>query len=706
MARKSRKALDDEILSRIDKRALDWFTYYSKNNNLFRQIMKFIYEEDGQWTTPERDEYQKDGRTMLTFNMIPRYITNLAAEFGRNVPDVEVRSEHFKEVDQTQIDVATNLLRNISFDSRNDIVYQTAAQNAWTGGYGAFRIIVERERAGSFNFVVRYRPIYDPTTCFWDPMARLVDKSDGNYAGIAFPMSKSEFKNKYPGIPIPSATPLINEQQEFVWVTDEQLTIVDYWERVPVQRKFALLSDNSVVDGDEAEAIVRKRNREINALKKEFPNSQVEPLTIEKIEMHDDFKIMFYRAIKDKILESSEWDGRFLPIIFMGGQIKWVNGKERTYGLVHWMRDAQRAYNYARNEYLYRLKLTRYEKFLVTKENIANNEEAWQNVYKAKSALIYKRGSNGEIPIHLPPASIGADLQAEMSRSLSDLQLIPGRFEANFGAQGNEVSGIAIATRQTGGNLNVQEFFDNATKAIESGARATMDLLPKVYDTTRNVTVTLRDQAQKVIPINSNAQNRLEELFFDVKVSMGSSFAIQQTENVQKLLELVKVNPQLANLVSDIIVKNLDIQHGPQLVERIQRWSIPTIAASEGSQDPIVQKQAQEAQNNPTQQLAQQEAQIQLQKGQLELQTQKQDILLKQMDAMNDRLKSVASQTTANANMMNAQTNRAEALTKGIQESNREITEERKAELELQTEIIRAASQGMPREEDIPRQNI
>ncbi len=695
MARKSQKTLDNEILSRIQKRVSEWFEYYSENNHRFRKTMEFVYLEDGQWTDGEIKEYDLDHRPRLTFNMLPRYITNLSAEFAQNTPDLEVRSEHFTEVDQQSIDLITNMTRHISFDSRNDVVYQTALENAIIGGYGAFRIVVEREKAGSFQQVPRYESVYDPTTCFWDPIARLVDKSDGNCCGTTVTMSKKEFSNRYPGAQIPDASDYLENYEYFTWVTEDQVTVVDYWEKVPFKIKVALLNDGSVIDGDNAEEIVKQKNKELNILKKKFPggdtSTPVDEYEIVKLETHEDYRIIFYRVSRTEILERCEWDGKRLPIIFQGGNIKWVKGRERTYGLVAWMKDAQRSYNYARSEYLYRLKLTRFEKFLVTPENIAGYENEWRNPHIAKSALPYKRGTNGEVPIVIPAQSIGNDLQAEMNRSLEDLQMIPGRFDPNMGAQGNEVSGIAIANRQRGGNLNVKEFFVNAEKAIESGARVIVDLIPKLYDSERVVSITTKDGKEDMIPINSanTAQIPDKEAFFNVRVQVGSSFEIQQSENAAKLLEFARNNPQFAQLTSDLIIKNLDLQQGPQLVERIQRFGIPQIAALEGSKDPIVIQNAQKSQQNPQQEIQQQMAQLQIASQQLDLQKKQQDMILDHMSAQDDRVKAMASRITALANMLNAQTNQAEAAVKGVQESRRIQAEEDKAQLEEQTQVLK-----------------
>ena len=685
MARKSQTTLDNEVIARIRKRVSSWFDYYSINNRKYKDLMKFVYLEEGQWTDAEIAEYKQEGRPRLTFNMLPRYVTNLAAQFSENVPELEVRSEHFEDVDQKQIDIVTNLTRNISFDSRNDIVYQRAFESAVIGGFGAFRIVIERERPGTFNQTIRYKQIYDPTTCFWDPMAKHVDKQDGICCGISVQMSKSEFKSKYNGIEPPTNQLDINNDN-FTWVSDDIVTVVDYWEKVPCKRKLAQLSDGSVVDADEAESTVRQKNKEISQLLQMYPASPVQKIRIEKVEAQDDYKIMFYRVTKDTILERSEWDGRHLPVIFMGGFIKWVDGRERTYGLINGMIDAQRAYNYARSEYLYRLQLSRYEKFLVTKENVAGNEEMWKNPHKARSALIYKRGINGEVPIVVGANPIGDDLQAEMSRSLQDLQLIPGRFDPNFGGQGNEYSGVAISNRMQGGNLNVKELFDNARKAIESGAIVVVDLIPKIYDAQRNITLTKKDGSQESTYINSSKDNKMPgtDIFFSVKVTVGSSFAIQQEENARKLLEFAQSNPEFAKLTSDLLIKNMNLQQGPQLVERIQRFGIPEIVAQEGSKDPIVMQNAQQKmQPSPQDQVAMEMAQIKLRQ-------EEQKLLIDRLKASDDRIDAMATQVNSIANMMNAQTNRIESQGKNYREDQKAIAEQRKAELDTETEAIKA----------------
>lgn len=689
MARKSKKSIRSEALGRLKNRVSAWQAYYSVNIFNYRQDLKFVYEEDAQWTTDEINEYDVENRPRMTFNMLPRYITNMAAEFAENVPDVEVRSEHFTEVAQETIDLTTNILRNISLDSRNNLVYKNAAQCAWTGGYGAFRITIDREHPTSFNFVPRYEAIFDPTLAFWDPKAKKTDKSDGDFCGTTISLSKEEFKAKYPGALIPSGNFL--EEDGFVWMTKDTVTLVDYWERVPVKVSMALLSDNTVVKEADADETIRMKNKQLRLQNQGAIG--VQKITIMKTEVMIDHKLVFYRASSEEILEDHEWDGKKLPIIFMGGIVKRIQGRERTFGLIHWMKAPQRAYNYARSEYLYRLQLTRYEKFIVTTSMIANNQKAWKNPHKSQSALVVDPQPNGQMPTVIPPLSIGSDLLNEMSRSLGDLQLIPGRFEANFGAQGNETSGIAITNRQSGGNLNVKEFFDNAFDAIESGIRVVADMLPRVFDTSRRISTTTRDGQSDNTLINTNEQNTLSSVFFNIKLKVGSSFAIQQQENVSKLIELTRSDPALAKLTSDIIVKNLDLQHGPQLEERIQRWSIPAIAASEGSKDPLVIQNAQQAQQNPAAQLAQQNAQLELQGKTIELQKQKQDLMIAQMAATDDRMRALAAQAQANAAVQNADTNQAEALVAGAQNSRKMQLEENRTRVLQQQEELKLAQE-------------
>lgn len=709
---------DAQIISRAKRRIADWYEYYALNNDHFRQDMKFVYEENGQWTANEITQYDEiEQRPRLTFNLLPRFLTNMAAEYASNTPDLKVRSEHFTEIEQSQVDFMTNFLRNISLDSRNDIVYQIAANNAWGGGYGAFRINIKRERPGSFNSVLEYEAIPNPLKCFWDVITVDPDKGDGQICGLAIQIHRDEFKVKYPKASIPSSTATSTYfYEDFEWFSKDTVTIAEYYEKVPIKRRYALLSDNTVVLAAEAPKTIRDKNRALKIqqqslqggtggisaqLQPELDTQQLPPLPIQKVtivkeEVHDDFDIKFYKITGTEILERKDWPGKKLPIIFQAGIAKWVAGRERTYSFVHWIRDAQRSYNYTMSEIFYRLKLTRYEPFMATQEMVSPDIKGWKNAYEAKSVLLYKAGPEGQKPERIGTQEIPQSLFATLNSVFSNLQAIPGRFEANLGASSNEVSGVAVNARKQAGNLNIKEYFDNANRAIESGARVTLDLIPQIYDTTRMINVTDARGDTKPIQINSTEQNQIKENLFNVKISVGSSFELQQQEAKETLARAYQVIPALGQIAPDIYAENLDIKNTDQLVARIRQYLIPQIAAQEGDQKAQQQLSSQHQQQQMTQQMQMLLMQLQIAKS-------KQELQLNQQIAQNETIKTQstaqATQLSASANLMNAQTNRMEAVSKGVIETQKTQAEEQKAQLELTKEIIKVIGeikQGQP----------
>lgn len=683
---------ESEVLERLRQRVDDWYNYYSQNNDNYRKDIKFVYGEDGQWSNEEIKEYDDEHKPRLTFNMMPRYISNLQGEFSENVPDLKVLSQDATEVDdqlQQRINLLSGLLRNISLSSRNDIVYEAAFNSAVAGGYGCFRIRVEPEDVMSFNQIIRYQIIEDATTAFWDPNAKEPNKEDGSCCGTCVLMSKKEFKEKYPEAEVPEDFDAFRGAVQ--WVTKDAVCVVDYYEKVGFKRHIALLSNGMVVNFEDAPKMVRDLNKRSKLLI-EMGASQGMPEKVEIMqdEVRDDFFIQCYRATRNQILESSKWDGEFMPIVYQPGVKQMIENKEKTISFVHWSKDAQRTYNYTRSEFMYRLKLLRYEKFTASLKNIEGNEELWRNVHRAKAVLPFKPDvNNPQGPRQLGATEVSQSYIIAMQQSMTDMENIPGRFEANMGATSNEQSGVAVANRQKAGNLTAKPYFDNAITAIETGARITMDLVQKIFDTKRSVATRSADGEEKVVEINSSedSANNITKGKFSVAINVGSSFAVQKSEAVAQLLSTYQVSPKLAEISPDILAANLDIKDSSTLAQRARNYLIPQITTNEVQNlgtDQILQ-QAQQAQQAQQQQ-AQQQMQLQQQLAQMEMMAQQQFV-------QDDKIKAMAAQMGALAKLMDSQSKREEVKLKGMDTQVRANAELQKAEMETQQEIIRTVGE-------------
>ena len=675
---------DADVLTRMQKRVKDWFDYYADNIQNYKDDTEFTYWKDGQWTPAEIDEYdRKEHKPRMTFNMLPKLLHVLEGEYSDFSPDIMVRAIDSSDTDQDKIDLLTNLTREISFKSRNDIVYQTAMNCALTGGFGAFRIISAPENEYSFNYMPKYLPIYDPTKAFWDRSARNFDKGDGICCGYLVVWNKEELKSKYPQASenLQSFAP---SGIDPFWETKEEITVAEYYEKKFFKRRIALLSNNLVVDADNAEQIIQQFNERMAFMGSQGQMAPQMPITIVKEEERDDYVIHYYRAIHDQILEQRVWDGKKLPVLFQPGYIKWIRGREYTYSLVRFLRDTQRAYNYARSEFLYRLKLTRYEPFIAPEETIAKYQKNWANVYTAKGVLPYTETKSGLRPERVSHSEIPQSLTLEIERAYNDFQRISGRFDANLGAPSNETSGVAILNRQRPGNMSVKIFFDNSLKTIESGANVALDLAQNIMDTERKTSVTLSNGEQNNVLINADGgqTNNITDGMFNVEIKASASFEIQRNAQLEQITRIIGANQQLSAILPDKLIELSGIKDAPQLVKRAQKYLIPQITFDETNDPQLKQELGQQLQH-------QQQQQAMLQ------QQQQLEMLSTQSKIQDDRIKAISNQLTGIANLINAQSNQAEAQTKGALEAAKIVAEDRRTELETEKEAIKAVSQNM-----------
>ena len=68
-----------------------------------------------------------------------------------------------------------------------------------------------------------------------------------------------------------------------------------------------------------------------------------------------------------------------------------------------------------------------------------------------------------------------------------------GIYDASLGAKGNETTGRAIQARQQSSNLTVMHFLDNLERSFRQGGNIIEEMIPKIYDTEREVTILGQD---------------------------------------------------------------------------------------------------------------------------------------------------------------------------------------------------------------------
>jgi hypothetical protein len=654
---------EQEVLSQANKHFNIWNSYFNENIVRGKDDMNFVLRD--QWTAVERSEFTRLFKPAMTFNKLYDATKKIAGEQRKNKPDLIVRSLTGKAT-QEQINLRADLVRTISYQSQNDLVYQTAFKSALMMGFGAFQIVLDYESPKSFNQIIRYDLIPDPTRTIFDATALKPHKGDGNYCGRFYVFTRDEFFATYPYVtnPVSYIDPYM--LLDFQWQTRDTITVADYFVKEWFPLIILELSDGRVVDEAEWEEIQRKSKiqREITEGKEvEGIVEKIIPKVVGKRQTQD-YRIMHYRMIRNQIIDFSEWPSKQLPIVFVDGDSYYIEGRQYCRSFIHEARDAQKCVNYFGSEIAAEVKNRRREQWLGTPENIVGYEQDWRNPELQMGILRAKPDpKTGQMPIKQPPWDLSPAIMQNFQRATQDIREILG-FSETEALQGRDISGTARRERKLEGSMSAYVYFDNMNQAVEQGGRVVNDLLPYIIgEKERTMVLSKKDGKTDSVIINQRASdgsitNDLGLGDFDVEIDSGPSFAVQKEIALEFLQTTLQAQPQAFPLIADLWAKNLDVQFMPQMAERFKTMVPPEILAKEEGKELPPQPP------NPQAIMMQQQmqmAQAEMQSKQAQIQMKAEELKIKQqqheLDKANLLLEAQKIQTQSELNVYDHQLN-------------------------------------------------
>ncbi len=583
---------EGQVLTQAGKHMNIWQSYFGENITRGKDDMNFVLRD--QWTAIERSEFTRLFKPAMTFNKLYDATKKIAGEQRKNKPDLIVRSLTGKAT-QEQINLRADLVRTISYQSQNDLVYQTAFKSALMMGYGAFQILLDYESPKSFNQIIRYDLISDPTRTVFDPTALKPHKGDGNYCARYYVFSRDEFFATYPYVtnPVSYIDPYM--LLDFQWQTRDTITVCDYFVKEWYPLTIYKLSDGRTVNESEWEKIQKDYNlqlsitEETQEIKKMVKAMQ--PRIVNERQTQD-YRIMHYRLIRDQIIEFSEWPSKQLPIIFVDGDSYFIEGRQYTRSFIHEARDAQKCVNYFGSEIAAEVKNRRREQWLGTPDNISGYEQDWRNPELQMGILRAKPDpKTGQMPVKQPPWDLSPAIMQNFQRATQDIREILG-FSETEALQGRDISGKARRERKLEGSMSAYVYFDNMNQAVEQGGRVVNDLLPYIIgEDERTMILSKKDGKTDSVTINERGRdgeirNDLGIGDFDVEIDTGPSFAVQKEIALEFLQTTLQAQPQAFPLIADLWAKNLDVQFMPQMAERFKTMVPPEILAKEEGKEP------------------------------------------------------------------------------------------------------------------------
>lgn len=610
-----------------------------------------------QWEDDIVRERDLQKRPLWTYNLMPSFIRQVTNDARQNKPQIRV----FPVDDNSDTDTArilNGLLRSIQVSSNADAAYDTALDFAASMGVGYFRVDLDYSHNDTFDLDIRINRILNPLSVFPDPYATAVDSSDWNSCFVVETMSKDQFEAEYPDAEPVNWDSLDSESEtDCLWFQDDKVVVAEWWRREEVVRTIYKMSDGSIIDAETLET-----NADMYA---------VEGISV--VDQRDalGFKVTQHKMSGAEILETKDWPGQYIPIVpVYGEEVAW-NGDRHFLSLIHFSKDAQRAYNAAETLKTEMVALAPKTPW-IGPAGAFDADANWKYINQSNvpyveydADVVMKAG--GMPPQRQPMSDIPVGAMQLTMDANENMKRIMGIHDAGLGAMSNETSGRAILYRQREGDTSTFHFPDNLNRSIQHTGKILVDLIPKIYDRPRMVRILGEDDTPTNVPINQQVieQEDGDEVTYtpvynlemapdgvvprvfdlttgkyDVVVQSGPSYTTKRQESADQMMQLVTGFPQAAPLLGDIMAKNLDWPEADEIKRRLQTLLPPEIR---GKGDPKVQqleialqamKQELQAANDDR---AERVAKVQAELAKIE--TEKQEAAIKAYDAETKRMK-------------------------------------------------------------------
>lgn len=370
-----------------------------------------------------------------------------------------------------------------------------------------------------------------------------------------------------------------------------------------------------------------------------------EPVRIEDKRKFKSYKIWHYKIAGDYILEDGEFPAEQLPVIFMDQNSFYdKNGKQICRSFFGDCRDTQRYINYIRTQSAFILKISRYDQFIGSKKNVQglDTQRNWRDPNAVQGLLAYDESPSGAKPEQLRPPELSASLLQQYEIAIQDLYLATGLYPTQLGQQGNEVSGSAIDARTRQGSYSTYCFFNSVNRAITTGGSVVNEMIPRVYDSERVITLMMPDEGMKNITVNKQMddygeliENDIRKGTYEVRLKAGPSFEGQKEQALQSLREVLQADPETFKLVADLYADNLPLSNNLEIKNRLKTIVPPEIIeAGKTGKMPHESGQPTPEQMMMQQQMQMQQQQMQMQ--QKEIQLKEEEIRLKQQKILMD----------------------------------------------------------------------
>jgi hypothetical protein len=587
---------------------------------------RFVFVTGAQWEGEWEEIWANSIK--IEVNKTAQGVNDIIDQYKQNRYTVDFRSVDLSE-ESDAAETLNGMYLADFYRSKGVEAQDNAFVEGVAGGYGAWRLVnryVDDESTEDNYQVIDWELIVDADiSVFWDPNARMYDKSDAAYCYVLSALSKETFIDRF-GEDNATEWPQGIWKPFYDWYKPDLVRVAEYYRIVEV--KDSIIKLQHVQTGNKA--TVYKSNPEWRKQLAEYKITGYEETFRKSLKRKECRKWIFSGA--NNLTEEEDREegqliaGGMIPVVPYYGQRWFIDNQERARGHVRLAKDPQRVYNVQISKLTEIAALAPLERPIVAPEQIQGHEDSWadMNVNRSSYALLnpiineidgnkIATGPIGKIePPQIPPVLAQLiQISDNDIKELTNSQDGAGQVKANVSAEAMDVA----ATRT---DDKASLYLDNMRKSVKRAGEIYQAMCKDIYcESDREVPIIKYDQDQN--PIHTRAAlnsrqvdqqgfsviaNQIGKYDFNVIVGVTEDTATRRDKTVRMLTNMsqfvMAANPELGSIIATFALANMDGEgmHDLQKYARFDLIKKGVITPNAAEQQKL-QEQAQQEQQQP-----------------------------------------------------------------------------------------------------------
>ncbi len=491
------------------------------------------------------------------FNQLKKAGRQILSDLAENPIQVD-----FQPADENRDDaaeVADGLYRSDDAHNTSIEAYKQGKQESVVCGFGAWKLYTKYVtlRSGDRRQIIRRRPMYESVnTVFWDPNARMLDKSDADYVSCLRAFSSDGYKKLVKDLTgeelhgnYMGSFRAPEQSYVFPWLggQGEKIYVTEFYHRVKAEEMIYTMADPF---GQTLEL----REFEIEEVMDDLVRAGFRVEASRKVERYTVYK---YIASGADILDVSRVAGEHIPVVPVYGEHAIVEGEEHYEGVTRTAKDPQRLRNFIMSYIADIVSRSPRAKPIFHPEQIAGFENMYiengpDNNYpflymnrKSPDGTDMAPGPVGVMPDQPMPTALPPllDYASEAIRDVADPGLPQDIADP-------DVSGKAVLALQARIDKQSSIYQENYKHAKRRDAEIWASMAAEIYDTPRQVWITLPDGTRKSVQMmqavideqtgDTVYLNDVRGVEFEVVSRIGPDYGTQRQQTIQELKEIMQ----------------------------------------------------------------------------------------------------------------------------------------------------------------------